>query len=267
MEAPVGLVAGEGKGPLILVKALKSKGREVVAVAFSDEQAARLEEAGARVACLRLGQFGKLLKTFRGAGVREVCLLGKVEKPRALREALPDLRALLLWKRLASRNDDALLREVCREFEKEGLRVVSPADLLPELLTPEGVLTRKAPSKEEWEDIRFGLSLAREIGRLDIGQCVVVKDRMVVAVEAMEGTDETIRRAGRLRQGAVVVKVMKPNQDPRLDLPAAGADTVRVMQEAGARVLALEAGRSLLFEREEALRLAEEAKISIVGVS
>ena len=267
MEAPVGLVAGEGKGPRILVKALKARGREVVAVTFSEEQAVRLREAGARVTRLRLGQFGKLLKTFKAAGVQEVCLLGKIEKPRALREALPDLRAVLLWRRLSSRNDDAILREVCREFEREGLRVVSPATLLPELLTPEGVLTRRAPSREEWEDIRFGLSLAREIGRLDIGQCVAVKDRMVVAVEAMEGTDETIRRAGRLRRGVVVVKVMKPTQDPRLDLPAAGADTVRVMREAGARVLALEAGRSLLFEREEALRLAEEAGIAIVGVA
>ena len=267
MGAPVGLVAGEGRGPLILVKALRARGQEVVAVTFSDKQVACLKEAGAQVTRLRLGQFGKLLKTFKDAGVQEVCLLGKIEKPRALREALPDLRAILLWKRLSSRNDDAILREVSREFEKEGLRVVSPADFLPELLTPEGVLTRKGPSREEWEDIRFGLSVAREIGHLDIGQCVVVKDRMVVAVEAMEGTDETIRRAGRLRRGVVVVKVMKPTQDPRLDLPAAGAETVRVMQEVGARVLALEARRTLFFEKEKALKLADEAQITIVGVS
>ena len=144
--------------------------------------------------------------------------------------------------------------------------MVSPAERLPELLTPEGVLTRRQPTSGEWEDIRFGLDVARRVGELDIGQCVVVKDRMVVAVEAMEGTDETIRRAGGLRPGAVVVKILKPTQDPRLDLPSAGADTVRVMREAGARVLALEAGRSLFFEREEAVRLADEAGISIVGV-
>ncbi len=266
-QAPLGLVAGEGKAPVYFVQKLVRQEQPLVVVTFSDAQARTLAAAGARVFRLRIGQFGKLLRTFRENGVQEITFLGKIEKPRALKEALPDLRALLLWRRLASRNDDAILRAVCEEFEKEGFRVVSPAERLPELLTPEGVLTRRRPTAEEWEDIRFGLEMARKVGALDIGQCLVVKDRMVVAVEAMEGTDETIRRAGRYRRGAVVVKILKPTQDPRLDLPAAGAETVRVMREAGARVLALEAGKSLFFEREEALREANEAGISIVGVA
>ena len=265
-KTPLGLVAGEGKAPVYFVGRMVSR-EPVLAVTFSDRQAERLAAAGARVVRLRLGQFGKLLATFRQAGVEEITFLGKIEKPRALREAFPDLRALLLWRKLSHRNDDAILRAVCAEFEKEGFRVISPAEKLPELLTPEGVLTRRRPTREEWEDIRFGLAIARKVGELDIGQCVVVKDRMVVAVEAMEGTDETIRRAGRLRPGGVVVKIVKPTQDPRLDLPAAGAETVRVMREAGARVLALEAGKSLFFEREEAIKLAEEAGISILGVA
>ncbi|MBX6423929.1 LpxI family protein [Thermosulfurimonas sp. F29] len=263
---PLGLVAGEGHAPIYFVERLTGEGVPLVVVTFSDDQAQRLSAAGARVFRIRMGQFGRLLKILREHDVQEVTFLGKIEKPRALREALPDLRALILWKRLASRNDDAILRAVCQEFEKEGFRVVSPAEQLPELLTPEGVLTRRAPSREEWKDIRWGLSVARRIGELDIGQCVVVKERMVVAVEAMEGTDETIRRAGRYRRGAVVIKILKPTQDPRLDLPSAGAETIRVMREAGARVLALEAGKSLFFEQDEAIREADRAGISIVGV-
>jgi len=265
-EKPLGLVAGEGRAPVYFVVKLLEKGVPLVAVTFSEEAYRRLLETGARVFRVRMGQFGKLLGILKDNGVEEVTFLGKIEKPRALREALPDLRALLLWRRLASRNDDAILRAVSEEFEREGFRVVSPAEKLPELLTPEGVLTRRAPSSEEWEDIRWGFSIARRIGELDIGQCVIVKERMVVAVEAMEGTDETIRRAGRYRRGVVVIKILKPTQDPRLDLPSAGAETVRVMREAGARVLALEAGKSLFFDREEAVREADQAGISIVGV-
>ncbi len=263
---PLGLIAGEGKAPLYLVKTLVARNRSVVAVTFSDDQARKLDAEGAQVARLKLGQFGKLIRTFQKAGVKEITFLGKIEKPRALREAIPDLKALLLWRKLLSRNDDAILRAVTEELEKEGFRVVSPAELAPELLTPEGVLTRRQPSATEWEDIRFGFEIAKKIGALDIGQCVVVKDRMVLAVEAVEGTDETIRRAGRFQKETVVVKVLKPTQDPRIDLPAAGLSTLKVMQEVGARVLALEAGKTLFFEREEALAFANENNLTVVGV-
>ncbi len=263
---PLGLIAGEGQAPLYLVQKLRAQHQPVVAVTFSKAQAERLKSLGAHTVSLRLGQLGKLIQTFHREGVKELTFLGKIEKPQALRQAVPDLRALRLWRRLLSRNDDALLRAVVEELEKEGLKVVSPAEFLPELLTPEGVLTPKRPSSRQWEDIRFGLKIAREVGALDIGQCVVVKDRMVVAVEAMEGTDETIRRAGKLRPGGVVVKVMKPNQDPRLDLPAAGLHTLKTMIEAKARVLALEAGRTLFFEREAALELARKQDLIVVGV-
>ena len=262
---PLGLIAGEGRAPLVLVEKLVPR-NPVVAVTFSETQAQRLSSAGAKAIRIRLGQFGRLIKTFKKEGVQEITFLGKIEKPRALREAIPDLRALLLWKRLISRNDDAILRAVAEELEKEGFRILSPADLVPELLTPEGVLTRQKPSSSQWEDIRFGYEIARKIGAMDIGQCVVVKDRMVLAVEAVEGTDETIRRAGKYRKGTVVVKVLKPNQDPRLDLPAAGLKTLETMVSAGARVLALEAGKTLFFEREEALKFADQHGLIVVGI-
>lgn len=263
---PLGLIAGEGKAPLVLVEKLTATQKPVVVITFSEAQAKRLASAGAKAVRIKLGQFGKLIKAFKKEGVQEITFLGKIEKPKALEEAIPDLRALLLWKRLLSRNDDAILRAVAEELEKEGFRIVSPADFVPELLTPEGVLTRKEPSSSQWEDIRFGYEIARKIGAMDIGQCVVVKDRMVLAVEAVEGTDETIRRAGNFRKGAVVVKVLKPNQDPRLDLPAAGLETLETMLSAGARVLALEAGKTLFFEREEALDFANRHGLIVVGI-
>ncbi len=261
----LGLVAGEGNAPLYFLKALKKKDVSVKVITFSEEQRERISELGIKVKKIRLGQLGKLISSFKKDGVREVVFLGKIEKPKALREAVPDLRALLLWRRLVRRNDDSILRAVTEELEKEGLKVISPADLVPELLTPEGVLTKRSPTKEEWLDIRYGFEVAKKIGELDIGQCVVVKDGMVVAVEAMEGTDETIRRGGRLRSNAVVVKVFKPGQDPRTDLPAAGISTLKVMKEAGAKVLALEAKKTFFFEREEAVKFADQNDISVVG--
>jgi DUF1009 family protein len=266
MAKVVGIVAGGGQFPLLLARSVKQKGHRVAAVGLSGQTSEALASQVDFYREIHVGQLGKLIKLLKGAGVEEVVFAGRVKKPRSVLEARPDLRALKVWRRLRSRNDDHILRAVAEELEAEGLRVVSATEYLDFLLTPEGVLTRRRPTKEEYQDIVFGWSMAKAIGELDIGQCVVVKERVVIAVEAMEGTDATILRAGSLVKEAVVVKVCKPRQDTRFDLPSVGKGTIKTMLEAGARVLALEAGKSLFFDREEALALADEAGLTIVGL-
>jgi DUF1009 family protein len=262
----IGLIAGEGEFPLILAKSLKSKGYSVYAVCFSKEQEKNLKELSERVTRIYIGQLGKLIETFKKDGVRDLVFLGKVDKSHALRFNLPDFRALKLWRSLRSREDNSLLTALVEELESSGFVVRSPAEFLSDYLTPEGVLTKREPSTEEWEDIRYGLKVAKAIGDLDIGQCVVVKNRMTVAVEAMEGTDETILRGGRLVSGAIVVKIAKPRQDPRLDLPVVGYKTIETMIKAKAKVLALLAGKTFFLQREKALELANKHGIAICGV-
>jgi DUF1009 family protein len=164
--------------------------------------------------------------------------------------------------------DDGILRGVAAELEGEGIVIVSPTLYMPEVVVPGGVLSRRQPTAAEMRDIQFGCTIAREIGRLDIGQCVVVRRQAVLAVEAIDGTDDTIRRGGLLAgEKAVVVKLSKPNQDLRFDVPAVGLGTIEVMQEVKASVLALEAGKTLMFDREAMLQLADQSKIAVIGLS
>ncbi len=264
--AVVGIVAGGGQFPALVAQGVKRKGGQAVIIGLAGQVNQELASQATVYQEIKLGQLGKLLKLLKKFGVEEVVFAGKVRKPSSLWHVRPDLQALKLWQRLRNRNDDQLLRAVAAALEAQGFKVVSPTKYLDDLLTPEGVLTKRSPTKEEREDIRFGWQMAKAIGKLDIGQCVVVKDRMVVAVEAMEGTDATILRAGQLARDVVVVKVCKPQQDTRFDLPAAGIQTILTLQKAGARVLALEAGRSLFFDREESLALANEAGITVIGL-
>ncbi|RUM86926.1 MAG: DUF1009 domain-containing protein, partial [Thermodesulfatator sp.] len=204
---------------------------------------------------------------FKKTHVAGLVFAGTITKTRIFFDIRPDLRALALWKKMKGHLDDKILRALARELEMEGMRVLSYTWLLSDLLFPKGVLTRRAPSEEEENDIVFGLELARQIGRLDIGQCIVVQDGSVLAVEAIEGTDETIKRGGRLGgPGSVVIKICKPTQDTRFDLPAIGTKTIEAMIEAGAKVLAAEAGKSLFFDRRDAVELADKHGIAIIGV-
>ncbi len=262
----VGLVAGGGKYPFLFAQAVKARKLPLVIFAIKGENRDDLRPFADRYHEIPIARLGKLLKLIKEEGIREIAFAGHIRKNVALRKARPDLKTLLLWQKLRTRNDDEILRAVAREIEKTGARVISPTEYLPQLLTPAGVLTRRKPSSRQWDDIIYGFSVAKALGELDIGQCVVVKDKMVVAVEALEGTDATIRRAGEMVKDTVVVKVFKPRQDPRFDLPSAGLQTILTMKEAGAKVLALEAGKSLFFEKEKALSLAEEAGIVVVGV-
>ena len=180
----------------------------------------------------------------------------------------PDMRAAKLIFRLRNKGDDALLRAVAEEIESEGMAVEPPHVIVPDLLTPGGVLTSRAPDEHEWENLRIGFRVAKDMGRLDIGQCVVLRKGVVAAVEAIEGTDETVRRGCALAgAGCVVVKVFKPGQTDRVDLPSVGHRTIATMAEGGATCLGVEAGRSLLFDREKTLALAEEHGIAVVGLS
>jgi DUF1009 family protein len=262
----VGLIAGSGKFPLMVADSAKQRGIEVIAVAHKGETAPELAEKVDEITWIRLGQFGHLVSAFKSRGVRYVLMAGAIAKTTMFSDVRPDLKGLAVLGKLLIFHDDDILRSVARELEKEGIAVVSSTTYLPELLAPYGCLTRRRPKKEELEDIEFGWMVAKEMGRLDIGHCVVVRRKTVLAVEAIEGTNKTILRGGGLaKERAVVVKVCKPSQDLRFDLPAVGLDTVKVMKTVNASVLAIEAGKTLIFDREEMIGLADTRGIAIVS--
>jgi UDP-2,3-diacylglucosamine hydrolase len=263
----IGLIAGNGRFPIIFASNAKRLGYTVSAVAHIGETAPELEQHVERIHWIKIGQFNKLIHALKEDGVQQAVMLGGVSKTHVFTTVRPDFRALALAGRLRTWKDDAILREVAAELEREGIQIRESTFGLTGILVEEGTLTKRSPTKKEWEDIDFGWDMAHEIGRLDIGQCVVIKDRVVVAVEAVEGTDETIRRAGALgREGVVVVKRCKPQQDLRFDLPAVGPHTIETMEAVHASVLALEAGRTVLLDRDETLRRADAAGIAIVGI-
>jgi UDP-2,3-diacylglucosamine hydrolase len=263
----IGLIAGNGLFPLEFARAAKAQGLEVVVAAHEGETSPEIEKIADAVTWIKVGQLGKLIKIFKDHGVSDVLMAGGIKKTRLFSGALPDLRGAALLAKMLHKKDDSLLRAVAAELESEGITVRESTLFLDSILAPVGVITRRKPSKGEWKDIEFGWQMAKEIGRLDIGQTVVVKDQAVLAVEAIEGTDEAIRRGGRLcSEGAVVVKICKPAQDLRFDLPAAGTQTVRSMLEVKAVCLAVEARKTIILEREQVIREADAAGISIVGV-
>ena len=266
-QEPIGLIAGGGQFPLLFAEAARERGRRVVAVAHLNETMPELEVKADVIRWVKLGQLGKIISLFKNEGVRETVFAGTITKTRIFRDVLPDFKGLTLWNKIDIRLDDAILRAVAQTLEDDGIQVIPSTCYLDHLLFPHGVLTRKKPSPSQWDDICFGWNIAREIGRLDIGQCVVVRDRSVLAVEAIEGTDAAIRRGGELANSkAVVVKVKKPNQDFRFDLPATGEQTIATLAAVKGAVLAVEAGQSLIFDREAMVRAADQAKIVVVGI-
>jgi len=266
--AAIGLIAGGGQFPLLFAEAARARGRRVVAIAHVNETEAELEDKADLIYWVKLGQLGKIISHFRREGVEEAVFAGTITKTRIFHDILPDFKGLTLWGKIDKRLDDAILRAVATSLEEEGIRVLASTCYLDHLFFPQGILTRKKPSAAQMDDIRFGWKVAREIGRLDIGQCVVVRDRSVLAVEAIEGTDAAIRRGGELAgSGAVVVKLKKPNQDFRFDLPATGARTVETLAAVKGAVLAVEAGQSLLFDRAAMVAAADQAGLVVVGLS
>ena len=263
----IGLIAGNGTFPLEFARAAKQKGHTVVTVAHEGETLPELAQWSDVIVWVKVGQLGKLIKAFQEQGVTDVLMAGGITKTRLFSGVRPDLRGAALLARMLAKKDDSLLRSIAAELESEGITVRESTLYLDNLLAPAGVLTKRKPSADEQKDIAFGWQLAKDIGRLDIGQTVVVKDQAVLAVEAIEGTDEAIRRGGRLcGGGAVVVKVCKPDQDLRFDLPATGLRTVETMQEVKAACLAIEAGKTIMIQRDALIAKADAAGIVIIAL-
>ena len=264
----IGLIAGNGRFPIIFADNARKLGYHVSAVAHEGETEPELATHVDRIHWVKIGQLSKLIKAFKQDGVHQAVMLGGIKKTHVFTTVRPDFRTLALATRLALWKDDDILREFAKELEQEGIAICESTFGLEGILVEEGSLTERAPSAKEWEDIRYGWNVAYDVGRLDIGQCVVIKDRVVVAVEAVEGTDEAIKRGGELaKEGAVVVKRSKPQQDLRFDLPAVGPRTIEVMVSVKASVLAVEAGRTILLDREIMLDKARSSRIAIVGIA
>lgn len=263
----IGIIAGGGQFPLLFIEAAHAAGRRVVVVAHKGETDEKVSGAADAVCWVKLGQLGKVISFFKQEGVGETVFLGTITKTQIFRDVLPDFKGLSLWNKIDRKQDDAILRGIAGTLEKEGIKVLESTLYLRHLLFPVGVITRKKPNKNQRLDIEFGWQNARAIGKLDIGQCVVVRNCTVLAVEAIEGTDATILRGGTLaKEQAVVVKVKKPGQDFRFDLPATGLTTIRSLQQVHGAVLAVEAGQTLLFDKELMIEEANKAGIVIVGV-
>ena len=272
---PVGLLAGSGRFPVVFAEKARRLGIPVVCVAIRHEAPPELAGLVDRFYWAGVARMGRMVRCFKREGVCQVVMAGKITKavmhtPWRLLTLLPDWRTLRFWYGRGRRDnrDDTLLLGVIADFAGDGLDFTSALDLCPELLVSPGVLTRRRPTAAEENDIAFGWDLAKEMGRLDVGQSVAVKERAVLAVEAIEGTDQAIARAGALCRagGFVVVKVAKPQQDMRFDVPTVGMRTVESMRQAGGRVLAIEAGKTIVLDQEETVSLADRHGISIVAL-
>jgi DUF1009 family protein len=275
----IGLIAGNGKFPLLILDAARSKGLEVVVAAIKEETPPEIEQHGAAaVHWLSLGELSKLIDTFKGAGITRAIMAGQVKHKQIFSSIKPDWRLAKLLLSLTTRNTDSLIGAVSKVLGDEGITLMNSTELLEPMLAAEGVLTRRAPSDAEQTNITYGRAVAHHLARFDIGQTVVIAEAACVAVEAMEGTDATILRAGEimksptlgkepstLSRALTVVKVAKPNQDMRFDVPVVGLHTVETMKQAGATCLALDAGRCLILDKEALIDGANQAGISIVA--
>jgi DUF1009 family protein len=263
----MGIIAGSGQFPLLVARAARAGGARVFICGFEDQTGAELADEADGFIRINIGQFGRLLSFFKKHEVSRVCLAGAIKKSRAL-DLRPDLRAAkLILKLYKNHGDDAILRAVLEELQEEGLEVLPASGFLPELLGPAGTLTRKKPGPEEWKSIRHGWGIGKALGVYDIGQCLVLRKNMVVAVEALEGTDAVLERGGELGgEGCVALKMLKPGQDLRVDLPSIGLETVRILTRLRYACLAYEAGSTLFFDRSSALSLAEEQGLAVVGL-
>jgi DUF1009 family protein len=273
----MGLIAGNGTFPLLILDAARGQGLDVVVVAIKEEASAEIEDRGAAsVHWLSLGELSKLIETFQREGVHRAIMAGQVKHKQIFSAIRPDWRLAKLLLSLTTRNTDSLLGAVAKVLAEEGITLESSTGLLEPLLAKAGTLTLRAPTEQERKNIDYGRAVARQLAQYDIGQTVVIAESACVAVEAMEGTDATIERAGHimgslrgdastLSRALTVVKIAKPNQDMRFDVPVIGVKTIQVMQAAGATCLALDAGKCLLLEGDKLLDAANAAGIAVVA--
>jgi len=277
--AKLGLIAGNGRFPFLVLEAAKAHGEEVIIVAIKEETSPQIEEQGAAaVHWLSLGELSKLIYTFKREGVTRAIMAGQVKHKQIFSSIRPDWRLAKLLLNLRNRSTDALIGAVAKVLADEGITLLNSTSLLEPLLARPGVLTKRAPTGRERDDVEYGRSIARHVAQFDIGQTVVVAERACVAVEAMEGTDAAIARGGEimrhrdlgdcpstLERSLTVVKVAKPNQDMRFDVPVVGVATIRAMHSAGATCLAVDAGKCLLIDGDAVTRAADEVAICIVA--
>jgi DUF1009 family protein len=275
-QRPLGLIAGSGRFPIAFAQAARRQGQRIFCIGIEGMVSEDLARNCDEFVTARLARIGRGIRLFQRAGVEKIVMAGKIEKTVLVRpflfwRVLPDWRTLHMWFRYATRDkkDDTLLLAVIREFERDHLKFDSALNYCSELLVKHGFLTRRRPTPSQWKDINFGWELAKEMGRLDVGQSVMVRETAVLAVEAIEGTDNCIRRAGELcrKGGFTVVKVAKPQQDMRFDVPTIGMQTIHTMHEAGAKVLAIESDKTIVLDQDDVLRLAEQYGISIVALN
>ena len=277
MGSRLGLIAGNGKFPFLVLDAARAKGYEVVVAAIREETDPAIEARGAvAVHWLSLGELSKLIKTFQAEGVSEAIMAGQVKHKQIFSSIQPDWKLAKLLLSLATRNTDSLIGAVAKVLAEEGIHLQNSTTLLEPMLARAGVLTRRAPSDQEQTNITYGRAVAHHVARFDIGQTVVIAEAACVAIEAMEGTDEAILRAGTLMQSLhgqastlsralTVIKVAKPNQDMRFDVPVVGVHTIESMVRAGASCLALDANKCLMLDREKVIAAADVAEIAIVA--
>ncbi|MDX8389848.1 MAG: UDP-2,3-diacylglucosamine diphosphatase LpxI [Mariprofundaceae bacterium] len=263
----LGLIAGYGSFPLTLARSLLNRGIDVHAVAAVEETSPEIEKHTTSTQWLHVGKIGGMIKVFKKHGVTQIIMAGKVQKLRLFQNFRPDMTAIKILASLSDHRDDTLLNAICDELAKHKLEVISQLTFAGEMLAPKGVIVGKKPNTSLQRNIEFGYQQARGIAALDIGQTVLIRDSAVLAVEAIEGTDAAIRRGGALGHGkATVIKVAKPNQDPRFDVPTIGPDTLKVMSESGVNLLAVEAHKTIILELERVHTLAKEYGISVFGM-
>jgi len=265
-----GLIAGNGRFPFLVLEGARHDGVEMAVAAIKEETDPDITRLAHTVEWISVGHLSKLIRFFKREGVTSAIMAGQVRHVQIFKlNALPDLRMAKMLTRLRRRNTDALIGAVADELQSEGITLIDSTFFIQPLIAREGTLTNRKPNRHEMADIEYGLHVARELSRLDLGQTIVVKDQAVVALEAMEGTDATIRRASELVRGRplTVVKVAKPNQDMRFDVPVIGLDTIEVMRACRVTALSLTADKTLLFDREATLSAADKHKIAIVARS
>lgn len=264
----VGLIAGNGRFPFLVLEAARSQGIDVVVAAIKEEAFPQIEQEATTVHWIGLGQLGKLIKTFKAEGIERAVMAGQVKHKQIFGGIIPDLTMMKMLAGLATKSTDSLIGGVARVLETEGIELMDSTAFLGPLLPAPGVLTARAPTTEEQGDLDYGFRIARELGRLDLGQSVIVSDGACVALEAMEGTDAVIERASALVNGQPLrlVKLAKPDQDLRFDVPVVGLPTIETMVRCGVTAAAIEARKTLMIDKNDLLSAADERQIAIIAV-
>lgn len=267
LSKKLGLIAGDGELPVRLAKSAQENGFEIVAISFTSSNRRELSNYCQKIYPYGPGEIQKMLNTLQKEGITQLSFIGKVHKGLLFQNPRLDSKAIEVIKKMRRLNDDAIMLAAIEELSKENITVLDQTIFIKELLAPKGVFGKYMPTNEQKLDIEYGFNIAKEMGKLDIGQSVIIKNKMILAVEAIEGTDRAIRRGCRLgKNDAVVVKVSKPSQDKRFDIPAVGLNTLKTMKKYGGRVLAVEAGETIIVQKEEMIKYADKNKMVFVAV-